>query len=184
MIALADGMPLVELENGSTVAFERHWLARVLVRAAAKAGYPKWWLAEHVSESVTGYLALQWPENVVTLEELREAIHAALETVGYAEVGAHLELGVPGVRFSLVPLVFAAGTGYELAFFEHLGRRLQEILERGVTFLEIEGLTPCVKALRSRKIWSRECEVLREEIVGFVRAYTLGADAEVQVRMR
>jgi len=184
MIALADGMPLVELENGSSVAFEPGWLVRVLVRAAAEAGYPKWWLAEHVSESVAGYLALQWGGNVVTLEQLREAMQSALDAVGYSEVGAHLVLGVPGVRFSLVPLVFAAGTGYELAFFEQLGRRVQEILERGVTFLEIEGLTPCVKALRSRKVWSRDCEILREEIVEFVRACTLSAEAEVQVRMR
>ena len=59
MIALRDEIPLIQLTDGQAVAFERQWLMRSLARAARKAGYPQWWLAEHVVESVAEYLRTQ-----------------------------------------------------------------------------------------------------------------------------
>lgn len=187
MIALADGMPLVQLDNGEAVAFQRDWLLRALARAAAKAGYQKWWLAEHVTESVMAYLALQFEENVVSVPRLVKAVQSVLQVIGYAEVAPFVAPGAPGVRLSLVELAREAGTGYELAFFDRLGRRLQTLLKGGATFVELTGLTPCVKQLRARKCWSRECDALQAEIVSFVRKQTSAAAAapreEVTVRL-
>lgn len=169
MIALIDGMPLIELEDGEVVAFDRNWLLRTLLQAAGRAGYPKWWLAEHVAGSVTAYLSLRFEGSVITLEQLRVAVHSALETIGYEEVVPHLELGAPGAALSLETLAREVGSGYELLFFRQLDRRLQTYLARGTTFFEINDLTPCVKLLQARKVWTRQCETLREEIVAFVR---------------
>jgi hypothetical protein len=72
MIALRDNLPLVQLENGQAVAFERTWLLRALAQAARKAGYHQWWLAEHVAESVTTYLRDQREMNVLPSSGLRK----------------------------------------------------------------------------------------------------------------
>ncbi len=184
MIAFADGLPLIQLEDGQSVAFQREWLLRSLVQAAARAGFQKWWLAEHVAESVTAYLALQYEENVITVPQLHAAACSVLQVIGYGEVAPHLELGVPGVRLSLMELAREAGTGYELLFFARLGRRLRTLLHGGATYFELVGLAPCVKHLRARKSWSRGCNDLQEEIVTFVRKQTVAVPTGEEVTVR
>ena len=185
MIALADGLPLLQLEDGQAVAFQREWLLRGLIHAAARAGYQKWWLAEHVTESVMSYLALQFQENVLTIPALSEAVQSVLQVIGYAEVAPHFDPGQPAVRLSLVEIAREAGTGYELLFFQCLGGKLRKLLGSGTTSFEFTGLTPCVKHLRARKSWNRECDSLRSEIVEFVRTQTsvIPARGEITVNV-
>ena len=184
MIALTDGLPLVQLADGHAVAFEREWLLRGIAKAAAKAGYPKWWLAEHVTQSVLSYLALQFEENLLSVPALVKAVQSVLQVIGYAEVAPFFEPGVPGARLSLVELAREAGTGYELFFFQHLAGKLRNLLGSGTTFFELTGLTPCVKHLRSRKIWSRDCDALQAEIVHFVRNQTSIAPEKGEITVR
>jgi len=168
MIAFKDHLPLVEFEGGQVVAFQRDWLVRSLAQAAHKAGYQKWWLAEHVAESVTAYLTYH-EENVVTVPGLAKSVQSILQVIGYAEIASHFVPGPPLLRLSLHDVACAAGNGYELAFFDMLAHRIQELMEVNATYFELLELERCVKHLRSKKIWSRDCDVLRAEIVAFVR---------------
>ena len=59
--------------------------------------------------------------------------------------------------------------GYELVFFDMLSRRLQDLAETRATHFELLDLEPCVRHLCAKKIWGRDCDVLRSEIVAFVR---------------
>src|SRR5580658_7145779 len=146
MIALKDNLPLVEFGSGHVVAFERDWLLRSLSQAARKAGYQKWWLAEHVAESVTAYLR-QNEENVITIPRLAKSVQSVLQVIGYAEIASHFHPGPPLVRISLREIAGAAGNGYELVFFDILGRRLQDIAEMRANQFELFDLEPCVKHL-------------------------------------
>ncbi len=76
------------------------------------------------------------------------------------------------MRVSLPALAREAGAGYELAFFELLRQRIFSLIQEEECDLELTGLEPCVKTLRARKLWSRECETLRSEIVSFTRMQT------------
>lgn len=169
MIALKDGLPVIQMANGRAVAFERDWLVRALAVAARRAGYGKWWLAEHVAESVTSFLRDQSEVTVLPVERLTEAVRSVLQVIGYGEVGQYFEPGPPQVRVSLVDLAREAGTGYELSFFERLRCCLQELFRENCLHFELLGLEPCVKLLRARKVWCHECDVLRAEIVCFAR---------------
>lgn len=168
MIALKDNLPLVQFESGHVVAFERDWLLRSLSQAAHKAGYQKWWLAEHVAESVTVYL-MHHDENVISVPRLAESVQSVLQVIGYAEIANHFHPSPPPVRISLREIAHAAGNGYELVFFDLLGRRLQGLAETRAVNFELLGLEPCVRHLCAKKIWSRDCDILRSEIVAFVR---------------
>ncbi len=181
MIAFRDNLPLVELESGQTVAFEREWLLRSLAAAARKAGYQEWWLAPHVAESVTQYLQAQTETNVLTCGRLEKAVQSVLQVIGYSEVGRHFSVGKPIAQISLLALAHAAGNGYELAFFEKLGRLIRELVLEKRAHFELFGLEACVKLLRARKVWSRDCDALREEIVSFTREQTGIAAAEGEV---
>ena len=186
MIALADGLPLVQLDNGRAVAFQRDWMVRALARAAFKAGFSKWWLAEHVVESVAQSLSLYYQENVIAVPRLTERIRDVLQGIGYSEIGTHLVLGRPGERLDLSALAREAGAGYELAFFNRLREQLRSLIGGGTTEVDVVGLAPCVKQLRDCERWSRSCEALQEEIVSFVRSQTeanpVKREISVQVR--
>ncbi len=171
MIALKDDFPLVQFDEGRLVAFQTDWLVRSLRRAASRAGYQEWWLAEHVAESVTTYLLAGFEATTVGVERLSAAVRNILQVIGYAEVALHFVPDAPPAKLSLSEVANEAADGYELAFFEILGRRLQELVTPRTTHVELWGLEHCVKRLRSRKIWSRGCDSLREEIVAFVREH-------------
>jgi hypothetical protein len=175
LIAPRDEMPLLQFEGGEVSAFDSGWLTRRLVNAAEKAGYPQWWLAEHVAASVSNYLRYRFDGNVLTVPRLADAVNSALQVIGYAEIASHFEPGPPPARISLLELAKKAGTGYELAFFELLARGMQQLLANRAAYFELFDLELCVKELRSRKVWARDCQALREEIVTFLRDQFGGA---------
>ncbi len=169
MIAFRDNLPLVRFDDGQVIAFETSWLARGLVRAAAQAGYDRWWLASHVAESVVAYLEDDYTDTTVGLERIRKAVQSVLQTIGYADIADRFEPLPPPVRLSLAALAYEAGSGYELTFFHLLRDRLRRIVDSDAVQAELRDLAPCVKLLRSAKIWRRDCTGLRTEIVRFVR---------------
>jgi hypothetical protein len=114
----------------------------------------------------------------LSVEKLTQAVQSVLQVIGYAEVGQHFIPAPQKVSISLVELAREAGTGYELAFFEMLKRSIGEQLREKNAHFELLGLEPCVKLLRARKVWSRDCDDLRAEIVSFAREQTGTAAAE------
>lgn len=169
MIAFRNDLPLIQLEDHRAVAFEPQWLMHCLDCAARKAGYKQWWLIEHVTESVTLHLRTQSDVRVLDRAQLEGAVHSVLQVIGYSEVGRHFCLAPPAAVISILELAHQAGSGYELAFFDLLARRIQDAVLQHASHFQIHALEPGVKALRSRKIWSRECDLLRMEIVAFAR---------------
>ncbi len=169
MIAFRDNLPLVRFSDGHVMNFERGWLSSALVRAAETAGYKKWWLADHVTESVASYLQQDFDENVVTISRLEKAVQSVLQVIGYSDVATHFRTMPPPVRISLADLALEAGHGYELAFFEILRLRLRNVIASPTTQVELCDVHRCVKLLRSAKNWRRDCSGLLGEIVSFVR---------------
>lgn len=115
------------------------------------------------------YLTLHFEGSVISVPKLAEAVRSVVQVIGYAEILPHFSPGLPGGRLSLAELAREAGSGYELVFFKQLGIRLQKILGTGARFIELVGLTHCVKHLKAKKCWSRGCDALQEEIVSFIR---------------
>ncbi|MBV8352405.1 MAG: hypothetical protein JOZ21_09065 [Verrucomicrobia bacterium] len=181
MIALRNSLPLLrQNENGDSVI--RHdWLCFCLCRAADKAGYSHWWLAEHVAASVMCYLATTYENNVITLTQLRDIVLSVLQVIGYAEVALSLDALHPPFELSLSALAKEAGPGYELAFFQLLKERIQPALSDRASNLDIYGLQSCVRHLQAVKTWSRSCSQLRNEIVDFLRAQLEGANLKTDV---
>jgi len=185
MIALRDGMPLVSLPDGRSVLFDKRWITASILSAAESAGYHRWWLADHIAESVTVYLQRDFEQNAVEIPNLTDAVIHVLETLGFPDVAERFQLPEPPVSLSLTDLAREAGDGYELAFFGLLGERLQRAANSHSTRLEIHDLSGCVRLMGRR---SRSIRNLREEIVGFIRQHgqvagqsRLGEPLEIQL---
>jgi hypothetical protein len=168
MIAFCDGMPLVTLPDGRSAIFDKHWITASIRLAAERAGYHRWWLAEHIAESVAVYLQRDFTANNVDIPNLQDAVLSVLETLGFHDVAEHFRLPEPPVRLSLQEIAREAGEGYELAFFGLLGDRLQRLTGSHAARLEIHDLSDCVRLIGKRR---KSVQTLREEIVGFIRQY-------------
>lgn len=183
MIAFQNNMPLVRYADGQIRPFERTWLSTALARAAERAGYKKWWLAPHVTESVTNYLEQDFDESVVTIKRLEQAVQSVLQVIGYADVADQFRATPPPARISLEELARDAGHGYELVFFDLLRSRLREALEGKPERLEICDAHNGVKMLRAAKNWRRDCSGLLDEIVDFVRDEVGTRPEELQLQL-
>jgi hypothetical protein len=170
MIAFRNYLPLVKHRDGCVTAFQRDWLRSSLEAAAGKAGYQKWWLAEHVTESVEHYLETHITDPVVSSQTLGHAVRSVLHVIGYPEVADQFQPAPPLVDVYLTELAADAGTGYELAFFTLFGQKLDELQQRRIQHARCVGLHACVKSLSGAKAWSPSCRILRDQIVEFVRA--------------
>ena len=169
MVALKEEFPYLRTTSGQLFEFNRDWLHTAITRAADQAGYPGWWLTDHVTESIAFYLHLRNDENVIAFNQLAQTVRDVLEAIGYKEIGPHFALAPPPISISLVDIAHCAGAGYELAFFGLLEKRINALIEAGADNLRLSCLQLCVKHLRGTRTWTRACDALREEIVCFVR---------------
>jgi hypothetical protein len=169
MVAFKEEFPYLRTDSGQIFEFNRDWLHAAITRAADEAGYPSWWLTDHVTESIAFYLRLRNDENVVAFSQLSQTVRYVLKVIGYKEIVPHFVPSPPPICISLLDIAHQAGTGYELAFFDLLEKRINGLIETRVDNLQLCSLQSCVKHLRGVKMWTRACDVLREEIVCFVR---------------
>jgi hypothetical protein len=187
MIALLDGMPLVTLPDGRSTRFDKRWITASIMSAAEAAGHHRWWLAEHIAESVSVYLQRDFEATTVEIPNLTEAVLHVLESLGFHDVAMHFRLPDPPVSLSLTELAREAGDGYELAFFGLLGERLQRAASSRAARLEIHDLSGCVRLMGMGRR-RRSVQSLRAEIVGFIRQHgqaavesRLGEPLEIQL---
>src|SRR6185369_7258512 len=163
MVAFKEEFPYLRGESGQLFEFDQAWLHAAITRAANDAGYPKWWLTDHVTESIAFYLRLRNDECVVAFSQLSQTVRYVLKVIGYKEIIPHFTPAPPPISISLVDIAHEAGTGYELAFFGLLEKRIDALIEAGADNLRLSSLQLCVKHLRGTKTWTRACDALREE---------------------
>jgi hypothetical protein len=100
------------------------------------------------------------------------------KAIGYKEIIPYFAPAPPPISLSLLEIAHAAETGYELAFFDLLEKRISSLIETGVDNFQFSALQMCVKYLRGVKVWTRACDTLREEIVCFIRERLTATTAE------
>jgi hypothetical protein len=169
MVAFKEEFPYLRCPSGQLFEFNQQWLHEAITRAADKAGYPSWWLTDHITESIAFYLRLRNDEPVVPFDQLSQTVRYVLKVIGYKEIVPFFSPAPPPISFSLVEIAEQAGAGYELAFFDGLEKRITAIMNTGTDSVQLVGLQQCVKHLRGAKTWTRACDSLREEVVCFVR---------------
>src|SRR2546429_7793254 len=148
MVAFKEEFPYLRTDSGQLFEFNRDWLHAAITRAADEAGYPRWWLTDHVTESIAFYLHLRNDENVVAFNQLSQTVRYVLKAIGYKEIVPHFAPSPPRVSISLVDIARHAGAGYELAFFDLLEKRISSLIENGVDNLLLCSVQSCVIHLR------------------------------------
>src|SRR5256714_2905058 len=147
MVAFKEEFPYLRADSGQLFEFNRDWLHEAITRAANKAGYPSWWLTDHVTESIAFYLRLRTDESVVAFSQLSQTVRYVLKVIGYKEIVPHFQPAPPPITISLLDIAHEAGTGYELAFFDLLEKRMNALIETGSDRLHLCSMQLGVKYL-------------------------------------
>src|SRR2546428_8569403 len=155
MVAFKEEFPYLRCDSGQLFEFDRNWLHAAINRAADQAGYPSWWLTEHVTESIAFYLHLRNDENVVAFKQLQETVGYVLKAIGYKEIIPYFAPAPPPISVSLVDIAHQAGSGYELAFFDLLEKRLNSLIETGAGDPQLFSVEPGGKHLGRPPGWTR-----------------------------
>ena len=179
MVAFKEEFPYLRCDSGQLFEFNQQWLRKEIKQAADQAGYPSWWLTDHITESIAFYLRLRNDEPVVPFSQLSQTVRYVLKVIGYKEIIPYFAPSPPPISFSLLDSAHAAGAGYELAFFDGLEKRISALVDAGADSLLLCDLQACVKHLHGAKAWTRNCDRLREEVICFVRE-RLGSTPELQ----
>src|SRR5881628_3276736 len=137
MVAFMEEFPYPRTKSGQLFEFSRDWLHAAITRAADDAGYPSWWLTDHVTESIAFYLQLRNDENVVAFSQLSQTVRYVLNAIGYKEIVPHFSPSPPPISVSLLDIAHRAGTGYELAFFDLLEKRINALIATNVDNLRL-----------------------------------------------
>src|SRR5260370_18794510 len=151
MVEFKGEFTYLRCDSGQVFEFDRNWLHAAINRAADQAGYPSWWLTEHVTESIAFYLHLRNDENVVAFSQLSQTVGYVLKAIGYKEIVPHFEPSPPPISISLLDIAHHARAGYELAFFDLFEQRISSLLEIGADNFQLCSLQACVKRLRGVK---------------------------------
>ena len=181
MVCAPDRLPLLKVGKHEAVSYEARWLSDEIRKAARKVGHADWFFAPDVTRAVTVYLRDRFPKNTITLEELYAKIGSVLEYLGCTDIAEALEISPPPVRISLKALALEAGAGFELAFFNLLGERLEESERLGCEQIVCDGLRAAAKRLCGAARWSHACEHMAGEIVDFAIAEMLRHRPEGEV---
>ena len=125
MVAFKGEFPYLRCESGQLFEFDRDWLHAAITRAADQAGYPSWWLTDHVTESIAFYLRLRTDESVVAFSQLSQTVRYVLKVIGYKEIVPYFEPAPPPISISLLEIAEAGRRGIRAGVFRSSGKKDQ-----------------------------------------------------------
>ncbi len=177
MIAFKNNFPLLRKARGQAMTFRRTWLRNALKRAAAKAGYTEWWIAEDLAQSVSFYLEYHYLQPVIAVPLLENAVRSALMEIGYEEVAHHFGSTATLRSASLLSfLPSSAAVQGQSQFYIGLATWIRAVSKSAATTIALTDLDACVARLTNLTSEGgmiaavRNSSELRNQIIEFVHA--------------
>lgn len=168
MISFPANRPAIQFGSCQVVDYDTVWLEEAIHQAAEMAQAGEFSVHREIRQGIDLYLEQRCPLRVLHLEHLFDKIRRMLEQIGCDHIAANLAVTAPPITVSLIDKARDAGNGFELAFFEALRIDLRELKCSGARMIHFTGLRESVAILRGKKRWSKDCELLSQEIHSFV----------------
>lgn len=166
MIQLHRDYLLVETSPGQIIPCSAELVAVELVGEAAGGIDPL--VVQEAAAAVLHYFRQDLGWTTVSVGDFSRALEQALQALGIRLEDA---ADSPKVRtIDLRQVASSAERGFELSFFPKLRNLFQTTLGESPSVLRFHGLRGCVKHLVGAKRWSRQCQSLNDQIVGYLRA--------------
>jgi len=168
MISLASDYLLFQLSSGESVPFSAEMISVEVMGAAADVFEPE--VVKHAAASVFHYFRHELGRDTISIAEFSAALEKVLRGLGFnVYSGADAAPAGEMVDGDLRLLACESGEGCELVFFPRLRDALRTQLRHSPRRIRFHGLRGCVKQLAGARRWSRRCQTLHDQIVGFLR---------------
>jgi len=174
VISLIGNRPALQIGRHQVIEYDTSWLDDALRRAAREAEIEDFPFVGDIRSGIEQYLETKCPLKLLSLEDLFERMRKMLVRIGCGHIAEKLRPLAPPVTVSLVHTAMSVGNGFELAFFESLRIELAELRAAGAEEIRFTGLRESSLILRGSTKWNRHCQILLEEIEGFLKLMDQG----------
>jgi hypothetical protein len=176
MIALASDHLIFQLTNGESIPCSAEMITIEIV--GSSDGLIDAEMLRHAAASVFHYFRVELERQTVTVGEFALALEKVLRNFGLT---LHADEDQPFAKkileADLGHLARESDSSLELFFFPRLRDELRARLRESPCLLRFRGLRGCVKQLAGAQRWSGRCEIIQDQIVGYLRE-CLTAEAE------
>lgn len=168
MIWLGSEYLMFQMPSGESIAFSSDAIAVEIVDETD--GELDSNMVKQAANAVYHYFKHELGRQTVTVSEFAQAMEKALDGFEISIVSTqHTRTSTAVAEADLLELARDSGRAFELNFFPRLRAELQNKLQTDPGIVRFTGLRGCVKALTGAKRWSSRCQVMEEQIVGYVR---------------
>lgn len=167
MIALPSDLPLVTWQASRPVPLSPGWLTESIEFSLQGENLPHWQWTDDIVKAICLHLKEDYLGTEIHHSELVSIIRQSISALGYEDVAAKIQLTAPRVIIHLPEI--AQRNSIELMFFQELQHKLDEAFGFVVRGVKLEGIRDSVKTLHHTNRWKRNCQVLNDDIVQFVR---------------
>lgn len=178
MIALATDCLVFQMATGESVPFSADGISDELMGKQESIYDPD--LVGHAANAVFHYFKHELGYQTVTVGEFAAALEKVLDGLKLGGRGT-VERAKLVRESDMCAMARECGVGGELAFFPRLREELKAHLQAECRVIRFCGLRNCVKQISGARRWSVKCQLLQEQIVGYLRKClsTLGKGKEV-----
>ncbi len=174
MIALAKGLPFLQIGEADLVPVERVWLTNQLRQAAKMAHMEDWEaapLADNVAHGLLTWLHHRSPASTISMPAVEARVRQSLCSLGYTSMAEAVHLRPPNVTVSLLSLAKEAGN-LPLLFFPLLQKRLLRLARAKVPLALCQRAKEASLALAGTKTWSNRAHANQTEIAQLCQEFT------------
>lgn len=169
MIAIPSELPFVVWNTGHPVPLSEGWLVESIEYSLQGENMPQWQWTGDIAKAVCLHIKENFSGTEIHHVELVRILRQSISALGYEDVAHKIQLTAPRVVIHLPEI--AHRTDIELAFFQELQSKLDEALGFIVRGVKLEGIRDSVKTLNRTKRWKKNCQILNDDIVKFVRQH-------------
>jgi len=168
MIALNSDCLLFQLANGESIPCSVEMICIEVHGNSNGLIDPE--MLRHAAASVFHYFKQELARETVTVGEFAGALERVLRGFGFTIRAGPGELAqLDLVESDLHLIAGESSSSLELLFFPRLRDEMRHQLERSPRVLRFRGLRRCVKQLAGAQRWSSRCDVMRDQIVEYLR---------------
>jgi hypothetical protein len=168
MIALAYDHLIFQLTNGESVPCSAEMITIEIIGNSESLVDAE--MLRHASASVFHYFKIELARQTVTVGEFALALEKVLRNFGLT---LHADESQPFAKqileADLRRIARESANSLELFFFPKLRDELRAQLRQSPQVLRFRGLRGCVKQLAGAQRWSARCEIMQDQIVGYLR---------------
>jgi len=165
MISLSSRLPVLQVGSYQLHDYETSWLLRAIEGGLEKIDIQDRKIAKDIYAGVLHYLENDCPWKPLKIEDLYVKLEKLFLKIGFPHAQGKIPQLSPPVRLSVVKQMHEIDCPIEIALFNALHKEMEILLGYGVEEVILDEVIEAVNILMPSKKWSKECQLLHDEIL-------------------